>query len=220
MYKKTILNTQKKKFLSTEGDEMYKRNEKFYENNDTDNDFLAQKILQIFKKKKLKNKSKILEIGCGDAYRLKYLSKKLKLNKIYGIDPSKKAIKKANSSKVIAKVGTADCLPFKNKQFDIVVFGFCLYLIDDEDLFRVIQEADRVLKNNGYIVIYDFYSIKVKYKSYKHCKDLKSRHMNYKNFFTIHPLYKLISENIFLYEKSNSTKIPHTYVSISVVLKK
>ncbi len=220
MYKKSILNIQKKKFLKIEGDKMHKRNKKDNYEKDFKKDHLTKKILEIFKNKKFKNKNKILEIGCGDGYRLKFLSKKIKIKKIYGIDPSKLAVRKAKSQGIIAKVGTADYLPFENKKFDMIIFGFCLYLVDDEDLFKVINEADRTLKNKGYIIIYDFYSNKIKYNSYKHCKGLKSRHMNYKNFFVVHPLYKLISEQKILYEKKKFEGDSDTYLSISVIFKK
>ena len=125
--------------------------------------------------------------------------KKFKNKKIYGIDPSKMAIKKAICKGVLASIGTADHIPFKEKKFDIIIFGFCLYLIDDEDLFKVISEADRVLNQKGHIVIYDFYSKKTRYYPYKHCRGLKSRHMNYNNFlFPIQAIDWFLKENIFM----------------------
>ena len=221
MHTKPVLNIQRKKFLQSEGDKWHKRNHRAYINYDFKKDNLVQAILKIYnKKKKLKKNNKILEIGCGDGSRLEFLAKNLKTKKIYGIDPSKIAVKKAISKGVLAKIGTADNLPFEDKKFDMIIFGFCLYLVDDEDLFKVINEADRALNYNGYIIIYDFYSDKTKYYPYKHCKGLKSRHMNYKNFFISHPNYRLISEKKFIYEKRTHIKFKNTYVSVSIILKK
>ena len=44
--------------------------------------------------------------------------------------------------------------------------------------------------------------------------------MNYKNFFVVHPLYKLISEQKILYEKKKFEGDSDTYLSISVIFKK
>ena len=68
-------------------------------------------------------------------------------------------------------------------------------------------------------IIYDFDSDKPRYKSYKHCKNLKSRHMSYKNFFITHPLYKLISEKKFIYEEKKPIQIKDTFLNISCILK-
>lgn len=220
MYKKSVLNIQKKKFLKSEGNEWFKRNQTAYHNYDFKKDNLVRTISEIYKKKKLNINSTILEIGCGDGSRLEYLSKSLKIKKIYGIDPSKMAIKKAICKGVLASIGTADHIPFKEKKFDIIIFGFCLYLIDDEDLFKVISEADRVLNQKGHIVIYDFYSKKTRYYPYKHCRGLKSRHMNYNNFFISHPSYRLVSERKYFYEKRKALNTKDTYISISVISKK
>ena len=220
MYKKSVLNIQKKKFLLSEGNEWFKRNQTAYDNYDFKKDNLIKTISEIYKKKNLKNNTKILEIGCGDGSRLEYLAKNIKIKKIYGIDPSKMAVKKAISKGVLAKIGTADYLPFENKKFDMIIFGFCLYLVDDEDLFKVINEADRALNYNGYIIIFDFYSNKTKYYKYKHCKGIKSRHMNYKNLFISHPSYRLILEKKFIYERRKAINTKIAYTSISAISKK
>ena len=220
MHKKINLNIQQRKFLKDEGDQMFKRNKHINDSIDFDKEKLTETILNIYKNKKIKkNTNSILEIGCGNGARLEFLSKKLKKKIFYGIDPSALAIKKAKSKKIKAKIGTADFLPYSSNKFEMLIFGFCLYLVDDNDLFKVICEADRVLKKNGIIIIYDFDSDKPRYKSYKHCKNLKSRHMSYKNFFITHPLYKLISEKKFIYEEKKSIQIKDTFLNISCILK-
>jgi adenylyltransferase/sulfurtransferase len=39
---------------------------------------------------------------------------------------------------------------------DLVLFGFCLYLVDRKLISRVVAEADRVLKDTGFLGIVDF----------------------------------------------------------------
>ena len=59
MYKKSVLNIQKKKFLNIEGDKWHKRNKTVYNNYDFEKDDLVKIILEIYKKRKnFKNKKK------------------------------------------------------------------------------------------------------------------------------------------------------------------
>lgn len=68
----------------------------------------------------------LLEIGCGGGTLINHLAKKNYVNKIYGVDISKSAIKKAmllnkdfiESNKVSFLKGTADNLPFPKDMFD------------------------------------------------------------------------------------------------------
>ena len=77
--------------------------------------------------------------------------------------------------------------------FDIVIFGFCLYLCDRKHLFRIACEADRVLKSNGYLCIIDFYS-DVPYKNaYKHFSGVYSYKMDYSLMFKWNPAYSLVA---------------------------
>jgi ubiquinone/menaquinone biosynthesis C-methylase UbiE len=64
--------------------------------------------------------------------------------KLFGIDPSQNVIEEANKNGITAKVGTADLLDFNDDKFDIVIFGFYLYLCDRKDLFKIASEANRV----------------------------------------------------------------------------
>lgn len=217
MHKKDNLSFQKKIFLRKEADKMFDRNISLYQQKKYKNETLSKLILNFYKENNVKkNTNSILEIGCGDGSRLEFLSTQIKKN-FYGLDPSKKAVLQAKEKGVIARVGTADLLPYKNKFFEMIIFGFCLYLVDDEDLFKTVAETDRVLNDKGIIVIYDFISKKLKYRNYKHYKNIYSRHMDYKRFFTIHPSYKLIFEKKFLYQKNKVNN--HTHVSISFILK-
>ena len=67
----------------------------------------------------------------------------------YGIEPSAQAVAAACAKGINVMQGTADVLPFDNQSFDIVIFGFCLYLCDREDLFELppINSLPRVTYN-------------------------------------------------------------------------
>ena len=104
----------------------------------------------------------------------------------------------------------------------MVIFGFCLYLVDIEDLIKVVYETDRVLKKNSYIIIYDFYSKKSKILPYKHNNKIKVHKNDFSNMFLWSPKFKLIKKKIFEMnknQKKQKTKNNWVPVSISIIKK-
>lgn len=103
---------------------------------------------------------KIVDVGCGSGvFMIEFIRRGAK---VIGIDYSKKMLKEAKiqldkfkipKSKYFLIKADATKLPFKNGEFDIVLAtGLTDYLTDlQNELF--IQEAKRILKSNGKIVI-------------------------------------------------------------------
>lgn len=124
--------------------------------------------------------SAVLEIGCADGWRLKKLQKQYGC-RIGGVDPF--------------MASTADSLPFPDDDFDLVIFGFCLYLVDRKDLFMVVAEADRVLKDKGYLIIHDFAANESYCKPYAHAEGVLSYHQYYPQLWLGNPAYSYCREN-------------------------
>jgi len=161
---------------------------------------------------------RLLEIGCADGSRLEYLSKHHG-HGVYGVDPSKRAIAKAVQRGVDAQISTADVLPFSDGTFDAVIFGFCLYLCDDRDLFQIAHEADRVLANPGWLLILDFESASPVYTPYHHLPGVQSRKMDYKSMFLWHPGYTLASHEKFHHRTRQWTDESAEWVSLACLRK-
>lgn len=188
--------TQKEIFLEKEGDAYFERNKMKLKKREVGiEDPIIHALVKIIDKKNIKENSSLLEIGCGEGKRLEWISQNLNI-KCYGIDPSKKAINIANRNDVNAIQGTADNLKFDNEKFDIVVFGFCLYLCDRRDLFQIAKETDRVLKKSGYVIIRDFFSSSYQSKKYKHNDGIFSYKMDYRKLFDWHPNYDSIFHHV------------------------
>lgn len=185
----------KRYFLTEGGDKYHNRNKKKI---NYKQELLCKKIESSIKKIKNKN-IKILEVGCGNAERLVYLKKKFPLINFFGIDPSSDAIKGKKKLNINLFKATADKLPFKKSFFDIIIYGFCLYLVDDEDLLKTVLEADRVTKKKSLIIIYDFYNKNLIYKKYKHKNGVFIRKMDYSKIFSWIPYYKVLSSTKKLY---------------------
>lgn len=183
------MHSQKKIFLTSEGDQWHLRNNCQRK---------RESIWEILYKRLgalplPEGKKNILEIGCSDGSRLNNLYMATD-SECFGIDPSQKAISTGREKfpALHLKIGTADVLQFPDAMFHFVIFGFCLYLCDRNDLFLIAKEADRVLKRGGYIVIIDFFSHFCYMNTYSHCDGIYSYKMDYSKMFLWHPDYCLV----------------------------
>lgn len=204
---------QKDVFLSGEGDAWYRRNKSQLDLADNDS------VVELIKQQQL-SPSRVLEIGCSSGKRLSAI------NHIFGasccgIDVSNEAILTGNNQyqNITLSVGTADDLQFENDTFDLVIFGFCLYLCDRKDLFRIASEADRVLRDKGMIIIKDFHPPFPYKNKYSHCDNIYSYKMDYSRLFTWNPSYTLLSNNIIGHSGIESRTIIDERISLSLLYK-
>lgn len=162
---------------------------------------------------------KLLEVGCGEGKRLQWITENLGLQ-CYGVEPSEKAVALANTKTVQVIQGTADQLDFENQTFDFVVFGFCLYLCDRDDLFQIAKEAHRVLKPKGWLVIHDFFAETPVAREYHHLPGLFSYKMDYRKLFDWHPDYTCFSHVVSTHGGNAYTDDQNEWVATSVIRKK
>jgi ubiquinone/menaquinone biosynthesis C-methylase UbiE len=134
--------------------------------------------------------TRVLEIGCSNGELLASLCRELGCAGA-GVDPSAAAIAQGRERhpQLQLEVATAERLPFADAAFDLVVFGFCLYLCDRADLFRIAAEADRVLADPGWLAITDFQPPFAYRNRYAHREGLYSYKMDYSRMFAWNPAY-------------------------------
>lgn len=139
--------------------------------------------------------ARVLEIGCGQGQNLASLATRHPIEG-QGIDPSSDAVAAgtARYPGLNLRVGTADALPFSDGTFDVVWFGFCLYLVDRLLLQRVVAEADRVLADGGLLAILDFDPDVSCARPYHHRSGLMSYKMDYARLFLGNPAYVLVDK--------------------------
>lgn len=202
-------------FLESEGDAWFNRNRV-----STQRDYSVDRVvLALASMPGLTSDTTILEVGCGGGERLRYLQDVMGWS-CSGVEPSAAAVKFANDMGVKAIRGTADRIPFNDASFDVVVFGFCLYLCDRQDLFRIAAEADRVLRKPGWLVIYDFYADRCRERDYHHKEGILSYKMDYRSLFLWHPAYKCYSHEVRHHESGEYTDDDDQWVGLSVLRKK
>ena len=205
---------QKAAFLAGEGDQWFYRNNLSSKHEGFQNDLIISQTSSLPIPKD--SSTSILEIGCGPGDRLYELNNKFGWS-VYGIDPSAESIKVCNSKGIKGYVGTADTLPFPDSSFDIIIFGFCLYLCDRNDLFKIAYEADRCLKPSSWLSILDFWSGHHIKNEYHHLVGIHSYKMNYPAMFSWHPGYVIIDHAIREHKSLSYTDDHNMWVSSTLL---
>jgi ubiquinone/menaquinone biosynthesis C-methylase UbiE len=151
-------------------------------------------VLNNFKNLELNNIDKILAIGCSNGWRLNELQKITNASECYGIEPSSDAVKEGNELFPNIKLteGTCENLPFEDNSFDLILVDFCMYLCDRNYLFKTISEIDRILNNNGHVMLYDYYPLYPYSNSYKHSTEICSYKIDLSKAFTWNPYYIML----------------------------
>ncbi len=208
---------QKKIFLQSEGDAWFARNHCDVASRKLpDDDPLLCEILDVYAN--VGAGLRVLEVGCGEGHRLVWLRENLNAD-CYGIEPSAQAVAAACAKGINVQQGTADILPFDSESFDIVIFGFCLYLCDREDLFHIASAADRVLRNPGWLMILDFYSSAPRTREYHHRPGVLSYKMDYRSLFSWHPDYECMTHKLRHFSVGGYTDEQDQWIAISTLRK-
>ena len=107
---------------------------------------------------KLKNGSKILDIGCGKGFML-FDFMKLNPNFVLeGIDISNYAITNAVPEvKKFLKVGNAKSLPYEDNSFDLVISINTTHNLEINQCKKALSEMERVSRKDKYLIV-DAYS--------------------------------------------------------------
>lgn len=102
---------------------------------------------------------KFLDFGCGDGETANSIHKFIPFNVNYvGTDISEESInvainKNINNCEFVWYNGKI--LPFENNTFDIVFVSGVFHHIDKKDRLNILKELNRVLKINGYLIIFE-----------------------------------------------------------------
>lgn len=178
---------QTERFLKSEADAWFYRNR---EKIGTGKSIKEDLLLQLIEDAGIKPTS-ILEVGCANGWRLHELGKRYGA-KCIGVDPSTAAWKDSieRYPDVTVHHGMAHYLNFPDNTFDLVIYGFCLYLCEPKRLFQIVMEGDRVLRDGGDLAILDFDVIGQPHSvTYHHSPGVLSYKMNYEDIWMAHPGY-------------------------------
>jgi SAM-dependent methyltransferase len=127
----------------------------YYRNNYSYSEFLEKQDINSFikyvdfVKKYLKKEGKFLDVGCGTGLVLEQF--RTYNVKAVGVEVSKTSIKKCKEKKLNCSYYDGERIPFKDGFFDVVGSFNVLEHTQNPNYF--LDEQNRVLKNNGYLII-------------------------------------------------------------------
>lgn len=180
--------SQSARFLNGEGDAYFRRNP------------LTQNVLPGWVERGLSSfiptGGTVLEVGCGEGRRLRALrALRPDITTLTGVDPSRQAIEHGLHMwpDLDLRVGVAEDLSTVDGRFDLIFFGFCLYLCNREDLFAIADSAHRRLRSTGALAILDFDPPQPARRAYAHLEGLWSFKMDYSKLWTSNPEYVEVS---------------------------
>lgn len=156
------------------------------------------------------------EVGCGQGLRLAHL-KQSKGWSVSGLDPSEKAIDSVNAAGCNGVVCSAENLHMADRSVDLLIYGFCLYVCDRDDLFRISAEAHRVLKSESWLVILDFWSPYSTSNSYSHFPGIECYKDNHPSMFSWHPSYMIMDHRLRQHEKTTYTDNSQDWVAATLL---
>jgi ubiquinone/menaquinone biosynthesis C-methylase UbiE len=186
------MSLQKEAFINYEANSWFHRNKATIFNYKTEND----PVISLLKKYKLELTT-VVEIGSSAGYRLNGIKEIFNVPNVIGVEPSLDAINfgKEKYSCVKFLNGTIDDLSeIQEKSVDLLIIGFVFYVVDRSLLYKSIYELNRILSENGKIIILDFYSTFPVQKEYGHISDFKAFTFkgDYVSIFTSSGLYQLV----------------------------
>jgi SAM-dependent methyltransferase len=203
-------------FLSGEGDAYFQRNAAGYQATQAGRMSLPLSVIE----KHLKPGASVLEIGCANGLNLETLRQRAGIVGS-GIDPSTQAIAAGQRDfpALDLRVGTADTLPFADASFDLVWFGFCLYVTDRALLPRVVAQADRVLKNGGLLAIVDFDPDLPVRRRYSHAAGVTTHTTDHARMFLGFPQYVLVEKRAFSHHGDHFETDANERLAIQILYK-
>lgn len=132
---------------------------------------------------------RVFEFGCANGWRLSRFMEEQKSD-CWGSELSPLAIRDADPRiRVNLEPAIASC--------DLVIFGFCLYVIPPSDLLRYASHADLILKDGGYLIVHDFLPDYPHSRVYSHNEALRSYKMNHAKLWLSHPHYSVVHRKVY-----------------------
>jgi len=185
------MDTQDNIFMSFEGDRYLERRKK---SNRSDQQRIKEDIpLKLIERNNI-NFNKVAEVGAYNGFRLAHLSEKYACQTV-AFEPSIKAI--ADGKKKYPNVkfhhNTAVQLDANDSDFDMVIIDFVFHWIDRKNLLRSVAEIDRILTEDGWLIVGDFWVDHPQRRRYHHLSEIElwTYKQNYWDIFLSSNCYQL-----------------------------
>lgn len=208
-------------FFEYEGDNWFARNALALAN---EKKIEKDSVLNLLKNHLTNSPRKILEVGCSNGWRLNELHHRYSCS-CTGIEPSEQAV--ASGKNLFPNInllrGKASSLPFASHEFDLVIVSFVFHWISRDTLLQSFSEIDRVLRDDGLLVISDFLPDAPTKTKYHHLPndDIFTFKQDYAKAFESTCLYSVFARQVFDHDMpENKLEIPSNRRGACTLLRK
>jgi len=152
---------------------------------------------------------KILEIGCGTGPHAQYLASQCKEYIAVDIDGAriKDAAKTISHDNLFFVKMDATDLLFDNESFDVIYMFHCLHEVIIENQDKILEEAFRVLKKDGHLIIIDAVSEPV--SAFQKCFDVV-----HKGLFNVEHMHGVLKSEGILADNIDSGKFKQVWIEL------
>ena len=190
-------------FITDEGNQWFKRNRDAIV--DQDRFDWPSKIVESLKGKA--EIGRILELGCANGWRLARIKDMFQRSvELYGSDASAEAIADGTSrySDLRLKQGLLSEISF-DLMFDLVIVNFVFHWVDRKSLTKSIAEIDRVICDQGLLIVGDFLPDFPQKRPYHHLpgQNVFTYKQDYANIFKSLGTYSEIFRVTFNHDRPN-----------------
>lgn len=145
------MSTQDEIFAASEADQWFERNRHALEHID-DRD-VPLRLVELYRLKP----ASVIEIGAANGYRVAEIVRRTGARGV-AVEPSRKAIEdgRVRFPNVEFHQGQAAQVPVPGT-FELAIVHFVLHWVDRKNLLRVVTELDRLVADDGFLIVGDFY---------------------------------------------------------------
>lgn len=161
-----------------------------------------------------------VELGAANGYRLDWMRDYFGTDGI-GIEPSAAAVADGHQRFPDIKLeqGLAHDIARLDGPFDMVIFGFCLYLVDRDGLFGLAAAVDQALASGGHLVIYDFQPPMPLRNAYAYKSGLFSYKLDYAAMFAWNPSYVPVYRHVTDHDGKAFGGDPNEAIGVTILKK-
>jgi len=178
-------------FCNNEGNNWYSRNKHALDKPDKI-DWTSYLLQYIDSKNAI---GSVIELGCSNGYRLdKIKSTFMPGCRCVGVDASYDAIEdgKLRYAGIELYQGLLSDIPL-DEEFELAIVNFVLHWVDRKTLIKSLSEIDRIIKNDGFLILGDFLPDYQQRRRYHHLPE--------ENVFTYKQDYSKIFESFGTYRE-------------------
>lgn len=198
-------------FAANEADNYFIRNKEHLISTQEDSDFCFQTIKKFLPLEQIHS---VIELGAANGYRLNFFKKHLpNCSKFVGTELSPRAVKDGIERYGIEMYHGAieDFVP--ETPFDLVIVQSVLHWVDRDNLYKTLYNIDKMVAENGFLVIGDFDPFYPYKNLYHHVtsEQLYTFKQDYSQLFLASNCYQLF-QKIYYYETYTPHDNLYTYI--------